>query len=206
MKIICELILLYLVSSHTGFDAADPISDSNFQCFINSGYDFVIFRGYRSNGQVEPSACDNLNKAQKAGISNRNVYLFHCVPCGNPTNQVNTMINALSGCPYDRIFLDIEQFQWKTKDQNRVFVTGLIDALINAKSECHIYTNKSQWETLFGLDFTYGSKCKLWYARWNGVPDFSDFQPFSGWAQAEMKQYEANKLICSTDIDINYSP
>ena len=165
--------------------------------------DFAAIRGYRSTGAIDPNACSTLKNAQSVGFGTE-TYIFPCVPCGNPGGQIDAIISGLSGCPYNRIFIDVEPLQWKTIDENRKFLTTMIDTLVARKGRCDIYTSISQWSEIVGLDFTYGSKCGLWWASWDNDPSYNAFVPFSGWNQLEMKQYTGGGQICGNDLDHDY--
>ena len=199
------IILFSLGLSHKGLDIPDLISDEGFKCYIENGFDFTVFRGYRSLGDVDPNACSNLKKASQYGFKT-DVYFFPCVPKGNPAKQIDDMITGLQGCPYSRIFLDIEEWAWTTKDANREFITILIDTLIQKTGRCDIYTNKYEWNIIVGSDFTYGSKCSLWYPHWDNMQTFNDFISFSGWTSSVMKQYSALNDICGYKTDLDFYP
>lgn len=74
-----------------------------FSCIHLEGYDFAIVRGYHSYGRVDLSLVKNLNNAWDGGMKHVDVYLFPCVPCGNPVGQVDSLVNALSGQKYGTI-------------------------------------------------------------------------------------------------------
>ncbi|RYG66445.1 hypothetical protein EON64_09730, partial [archaeon] len=61
-----------------GVDISTVISSSSASCFKSAGLHFVIPRGYRSNGSLDPNVCTSLKAASSAGISVRDVYLFPC--------------------------------------------------------------------------------------------------------------------------------
>ena len=65
-------------SGQYGVDVSEVISSSSASCFKNAGLHFVIPRGYRSTGSVDPNVCTSLKAASSAGISVRDVYLFPC--------------------------------------------------------------------------------------------------------------------------------
>ena len=202
MKFLIILSLLYLGCSHIGIDASSLISQSSFQCMKNSGMDFAVMRGYRSSGSVDPNACASLKNAQAAGLSTH-TYIFPNTN-GDPSQQIDAIISGLSGCGYSYIFIDVEQYDWKDQSFNRNFLKTMIDHLVSRTGRCDIYTNKVQWGGIVGLDYTYGSKCGLWWASWDNQPNFNDFSPFSGWNQAEMKQYTGDSQVCGSDIDHDY--
>ena len=162
MRFFLIFYLACLCCCHIGFDASSLISQSSFQCLRNSGMDFVVMRGYRSIGSVDANACSTLKNGEAEGFLTH-TYIF---PCTNvdPSQQIDDLISGLNGCPYDLIFIDVEKYAWKDKSFNRNFLTQMIDHLIFRTGRCDIYTSISQWSEIVGLDFTYGSKCGLWWA------------------------------------------
>lgn len=48
----------------------------------------------------------------------------------------------------------------------------------------------------------------LRYAHYDGVASFSDWSKytFGGWATPWAKQYGGTTTVCSTGVDLNYSP
>jgi hypothetical protein len=48
----------------------------------------------------------------------------------------------------------------------------------------------------------------LWYAHYDNNPSFSDYPnySFSGWTKPNIKQYQGDVIVCSTDVDRNYYP
>jgi hypothetical protein len=68
------------VTGHFGVDVSVLITTSIASCFKSSGIEYVIPRGYRSNGQVDTNACPSIINAANIGIKRRDVYLFPCKP------------------------------------------------------------------------------------------------------------------------------
>ena len=66
-----------------GVDVSTLLSVDDYRCLIEKGYgEYVIPRGFRSVGDIDEYICENLENAQQAGISTRDVYLFP-----KPTSQ-----------------------------------------------------------------------------------------------------------------------
>ena len=55
-----------------------------------------------------------------------------------------------------------------------------------------MYSDKASWNMIMGEEFTGGSSCPLWYARWDHKATFDGFQPFGGWEEPFMKQIEGD--------------
>jgi hypothetical protein len=49
-----------------------------------------------------------------------------------------------------------------------------------------VYTSDSQWVPIMG-GYSGGSEFPLWYAHYDGIPDFDDFSPFNGWKHPARK-------------------
>ena len=53
-----------------------------------------------------------------------------------------------------------------------------------------------QWDPIFGSSFTAGSRFPLWYANYDGEPNFGDFSPFAGWSSPFRKQFSPSGSKC----------
>ena len=65
-----------------------------------------------------------------------------------------------------------------------------------------IYANNWSWNDVVG-GWTGLSKYPLWYAHYDGKPDFTDFKKFGGFTKPSMKQYQGDQKICNTNVDYN---
>ena len=65
-------------SSNYGVDVSATISTSAASCFHSNSISFVIPRGYRSSGSVDPNVCTSIINAANAGIKTRDTYMFPC--------------------------------------------------------------------------------------------------------------------------------
>lgn len=89
---------------------------------------------------------------------------------------------------------------------NQNFFEGLVNACESYGLQTGVYTSASQWEPIMGDSYTGGSKFPLWYAHYDDTPSFYDFEPFGGWNSPSIKQYDGDITICSTGLDVNWSP
>lgn len=106
----------------------------------------------------------------------------------------------------DMIWLDIEISNWyANKTKNRQFFQELINADFGG-NRIGVYTNKNNWSTLMGLDYTEGSQYPLWYPHYDGLASFSDFEPFGGWSEPDVKQFAGKKIVCGFNVDLDYMP
>lgn len=201
-------------SSLKGVDVSTLISTSSASCFLQGGISSVTPRGYRSSGSLDPNICSSLANAEKSGIPHRDTYLFPCPTCSKSADaQVQELMSHLNAnCKSSftgRVWLDIEGTQyWKSDTSaNRVWYQSLVDACKKYAPSCGIYTSKVQWQGIMGsTSYEYGSNLPLWYAHYDGKPNFSDFVAFGGWTTPYAKQYQGTTTLCSMGVDLNYIP
>jgi len=197
-----------------GVDISAALSSSTASCFKSNGIDFIVPRGYRSSGSVDPNACGSLNAASGAGIKTRDAYLFPCPTCSKSAlTQVQEMNSALkSGCSWSgRIWLDMEgsQYWLGSSSANQAWWQGLVDACKSTAgaSKCGVYSSASQWSAIFGsTSYSYGSDLPLWYAHYDNEQTFSDYSAFGGWSSPHAKQYQGDVSLCSFGVDMDYAP
>jgi hypothetical protein len=85
-------------SSQYGIDISSTVSSSSASCFVNSGYSFVIPRGYQSTGNVDTQVCTSIINAYNAGVKVRDVYLFPCPTCSkSASTQMSELVSYLNG-------------------------------------------------------------------------------------------------------------
>lgn len=176
-----------------------------FSCLHSSGYEYAIVRGYMSTGYVDPNARANIANAKAAGMSAVDVYLFPCVPCGDPVSQGNALWSALGGS-FGTVWIDVETYAWN-EDQatNQQFISSLVSTLKGHGAIVGIYTSLYNWSSIVG-SWTGMSSLPLWYAHYDNDPSFGDFSEFGGWARPAMKQYDGNVMACGAGVDLNYYP
>ncbi len=110
-----------------------------------------------------------------------------------PESQAAEMLAGLEkvASHYSSIWLDMEtntspNCVWsKNFDQNCQFTVKLVEAVQKSNKKIGIYASIHMWGVIMG-----GSdKCTkfmhlpLWYAHYDGVPNFSDFTAFGGWTK-----------------------
>ena len=196
-----------------GIDISQALSSSTASCFVSNGAgNYIIPRGYRSSGSVDPNTCASLTAAKTAGIPHRETYMFPCPTCSaSAASQVSQLVSSMKKCSAftGRIWLDIEGSQYWTGNtsNNRAWYQSLVDACKSSGYQCGVYSSASQWSAIFGsLSYAYGSNLPLWYAHYDGVASFSDFSSFGGWSKPFAKQYQGDVTLCSFGVDKNYSP
>ncbi|OMJ74587.1 hypothetical protein SteCoe_26444 [Stentor coeruleus] len=176
-----------------------------FSCLVQNGYTFSIIRGYTSSGYVDPNVVSNINNAWNGGMSYVDVYLFPCVPCGNPTTQANNLVSALNGVNYGMIWIDVETYAWSSSQSaNQNFILTMVNALQGLGAIVGIYSNYYNWQSIVGLNWSGVSSLPLWYAHYDNNPSFSDFVSFGGWSSPAIKQYAGDATVCGAGVDLNY--
>jgi len=193
--------------AYTGVDVSTSISTAAFVCLKSSNYSFVVTRGYQEVGRVDPNVVTNIRNARTAGISFVDVYIFPCVPCGNPAGQMQTLVKAITGENYGMIWLDLERADWSANQTtNRNFITDLINEGTTLGSKLGVYTNYNNWQAITGLEWTGASHLPLWYAHYDNKQSFSDFVSFGGWTKPSIKQYAGTHNVCGVGVDANWYP
>lgn len=79
---------------------------------------------------------------------------------------------------------DIEgtQYWHSSKSENVRFFNELVAGAHARGIKLGVYCSHSQWEALLGnYQFGYASSTPLWYAHYDGRPEFNDFHAFGGW-------------------------
>ena len=191
------------------------MSSSTASCFKNNGYTTVIARGWYSYGEVDKDGCSSLKAAMTAGIAHRDVYFFPCVTCStSAASQLASMVSYYkSNCSTawsGRVWLDVEAYTMWTGSTtaNRIWYQQLVDACKStAGVSCGIYSSYYNWQDIFGsTSYSYGNSLPLWYAHYDSMAGFSDFNSFGGWTKPWGKQYIGDTTTCGLGIDVNYIP
>jgi hypothetical protein len=89
---------------------------------------------------------------------------------------------------------------------NRGFYKELVDACKASPVKCGVYSSIYQWSSLFGSSYVYGNDLPMWYAHYDGKPNFSDYKPYGGWVKPVAKQYSGSTSVCKMSVDLNYGP
>jgi hypothetical protein len=108
-KMLFYVVLFSMLISTTwatyGVDVSQSTSVAAFQCLkstfafsksmtyicyfgIGISYEFAIVRVYQQIGQVDPNGAQTIKNARDAGIPYVDGYIFPCLRCGNPAQQV----------------------------------------------------------------------------------------------------------------------
>jgi len=192
-----------------GVDVSSFVSKGAFDCLKAQNLTYAIIRGYQSIGSPDPNVVATTENAHDAGVSRVDIYMFPCPQCAaSGTDQVKQLKEYIDAhkVRFSTLWLDIEGPQyWRDQSFNRNFFNELVKAVEGYKIPLGIYTSESQWIPIFG-SFTGGSHLPLWYANYDGVPDFNDFSSFGGWRTPVMKQFSDAGAKCGASYDIDWSP
>lgn len=113
---------------------------------------------------------------------------------------------------FGRVWLDIERYKWPpNKTANVLFVTAMIDECTRLGVKVGIYSGYNSWSAIIGADVHVAPRLPLWYAHYDGIKDFGDFNTtekggYGGWTLPSMKQFLGDKESCGASIDYNYRP
>ena len=201
-------VIATVATATIGGDISQEFSTSTFECCRREGWDFMITRAYRSNGEVEPVAGPNIRNSKAAGIPYTDIYHFPCSYGVSAAAQVAADINAV-GRIFGMLWFDIETNEdsrcaWRAdKNENCQFLGELISAGHANGVKMGIYASVYMWESIMG-SCTVGSSLALWYAHYDGRQTFSDFSPFGGWSRPAMKQYGDAVGYCGINSDADW--
>ena len=204
-------LLIAVVSAGTyGVDLANAVSVDTLSCIASMGFsDYFIFRSWQSLGRFDPNAHQNYLNAQAVGFtpSNTDCYFYPCLSCGDIAGQVTSFWSQIeeNNMNVNRVWFDVEGY-WNDFASNRVFFETMINKQRSIGFVAGIYTSYYMWSIIFDLSYTfsYASEYKLWYAHYDWVENFSDFDAFGGWTYPYMKQYAGEDYTCDFDVDYNY--
>ena len=200
-----------IFAARYGVDIAESISTSSITCLRDLGYDdFFIFRAWRSIGQFDSNAATTNSRAIDAGFASGNIdaYFYPCYSCGDAAGQVSTFWSTVTdkGMKFNRLYFDIEGTWSSSTSTNRKFFETLTNKAESLGIKSGIYGSKYYWGEILGSSykFEFASTWKLWYAHYDNVKSFSDFESFGGWSSPYTKQYAGDQTACSHDVDYNF--
>jgi len=174
---------------------------------LQTGITFAVVRAWESTGQPDSNVVSTAAAFHSAGFSNVDVYMFPCFNCGNGPSQVSQAIAYLNnnGVNFTTFWFDIEGPEyWGDVGDNQNFFTAMKQQGQTMGLTMGVYTSYSQWNPIMGdLD---SSDLPLWYAHYDGNPNFGDFTPFNNWNTPSWKQFNGDITTCEVDVDSDWSP
>jgi len=194
-----------------GVDLADPIDKSTAACMVSNGRTFGVVRAWHSYGAFDTNAPASVAAMWAGGMSAVDVYMFPCVG-QSAANQANGLVDALTAAnvTYGKVWLDIESNPspgcgWSTAT-GCTFFTDLLASLRARGVTVGTYASQYEWSITVGSSCTAGTSTPLWYAHYDGSPNFNDFTPFGGWTTPTAKQYSGTGSLCGFSIDEDWHP
>eukprot|EP00003_Mantamonas_plastica_P016952 TRINITY_DN28363_c0_g1_i1.p1 TRINITY_DN28363_c0_g1~~TRINITY_DN28363_c0_g1_i1.p1 ORF type:complete len:219 (-),score=54.21 TRINITY_DN28363_c0_g1_i1:46-681(-) len=209
MKIVLVVLMLVCVAlglgtnSTLGVDVNVPTTSAEFKCLNAS---FVIVRGYLKEGLPDEHAPQTIAAAWNAGVPSVSVLMNPCFSCGGPKEQVQDLLESLSGSRFDYIFIDVTQDEtdWGTNvAENTLFMLALAQEIVNQHFIPGIKTSKADW-----LPITGSTQTMKQYPLWNIQfgPQNQPFIPFSGWTKQQYLQFAPNMKSCGIEYNLNVEP
>jgi hypothetical protein len=135
----------------------------------------------------------DLARQQIKVLDTNNFYLQVYVWPGNKVIPafLNQVIELMKEFNITRVWVDVED--------SEVNVKQTLEYLVQVKGiTTGIYTSAYMWQRWMNNTTRY-AQLPLWYARYNQLPDMSEYKPFAGWTTPLMKQYDAS----NTRYDLN---
>ena len=212
VRLILILLLMLIVVRGDGVAGVDVHVKTEleaFQCLKEDSYhwNFAIVRGLQDIGAVDPYACDNMKKAHQVGMASVDVYLVPCVRCGNPEEQVNLLVDALTPCGFGKVWLKLEYGQWGIDlAANRLFVERLVKQVQSRGLQPGIFTSYVWWRTILGLDYAGLYQLPLWWIHYDEEMNFRQYQPFGGWKVPTIKEFNGDQYYCRGQFGFNWHP
>ncbi|CAG9312155.1 unnamed protein product [Blepharisma stoltei] len=214
---ILKLITFFLSSQIYGIfdfleiDTSALTSQSSFECLIKQGYSGTILRGYTSYGAVDPNVVSSMKNALAAGMYLVDVYMFPCVPCGNPSGQVQELWDAISSLvPLHRslnIWVQVTQYAWnKSQSYNQSFILSMMSKISQTGNIPGVYTSILDWNAIVGASWTGAKNFFLWNIQHDDKPNTNSWQPFGGFTTVTLKQYTGTINLCNTTVNKDYYP
>uniref|UniRef100_A0A914W997 Lysozyme n=1 Tax=Plectus sambesii TaxID=2011161 RepID=A0A914W997_9BILA len=188
----------------------------SFQCIRSLGYQTAFVRIYQNIGAGENdlNGPGNLLNANAAGMGIE-VYM---TPQSQPTSKycAQQLYEAYTFVTNSGIRIVSLWFQvtspnnWSPSQlENRNFIQSCINEAPSLGIRLQIYTNAYEWQEITG-GWTGHPLMNLWYWDYNGPGPsgsssctFSDFLPFGGWTNAQVKKYASLVYMCGTYVGLN---
>jgi len=198
----------YCVSSggNSGVDVSTLVQNS-WSCIASQGYSFAIVRSYRSDGIVDSNAVATIKNAAAAGLR-VDAYHFPNIYV-NAAQQIRDNLNNLAsnGASIGTLWLDVEG-TWQDCNTNKQFLQNMVNQAQSMGARVGIYTSAYYWGSIMcsSQSFAY---LPLWYAYYDGVANFNEFQSFGGWGSPAIKQFDGSHgthvpTVCGVSVDLNY--
>lgn len=189
------------------------ISVNDWRCMREKGnYTFAIIEGFQGGYGRNDELARVVSRAWDGGMHHVDVYSFMCPNCaGNGRGAVKELVDYLrnNDVRFGQIWLDVEQCTncWHAdKRENCKWVGSLVDQYRAMGVSHGIYASPYEWSITVGDACDY-SHLPLWWADYDGKPDFSGFRSFGGWKRPAMHQFADHAdNSCGISVDRNWYP
>ncbi len=177
------LVALFLVATAVarpmsgvyGADVSAYVSSSSWSCLRTAhAVRFVVVRGFRSLGSVDPNAAQTLANAATAAIAERHVYFFPSFFHMTANASVDAFHRAAqSWTSFQRVWIDVEggtQY-WSSDCQTNIdYIESITDRLHAWGYHVGVYTSASQWAEIACSRSTSLANLPLWYPHYDNNP------------------------------------
>lgn len=202
---------------HLGVNIHTELTVETLQCLKAHHHDFIIGRGFHSNGHIDQTICPNMLTAGQAAVDVRGIYFYPKI-CGrvvSASSQLSELKDHLqANCPEvaagQRIWIEIiDQLNWGSDfAANRKHYEQMVDACAQLKLTCGIYSTAAHWAAIFGdSKYFYGDvrSLPLWYSNSDHNANTFDYRDagIAGWPRPMVKQFEQDATLCDVMVDRN---
>ncbi|KAH7706793.1 lysozyme 1 [Aphelenchoides avenae] len=207
MRCVTSLVLLLIsplsAQDLYGFDIAEEITWSAFQCMASNFNFFVASLTNASTGSADAVVIENVRRARDAGFTNIEGYLTPCAAsnCPSAHQQVANALGTLRQreLTLSQVWVDVSGTEWPCDvTKNRKLIWALVRSIAAYGLPVGIRTNPDRWATIVGE----WSELSAYYPLWFGRPGFhefplcSDFVSFGGWRKFDICQSCDNSDGC----------
>jgi len=218
--IIC--FLFYVVGSLAAYgidislaQCEDGVTQAQWNSIVSQGHSFAIIEAWDGGFTYNSKIAQCVSNAWSGGMKHVDVYAFLCPNCqGNnpPTDAIERLVNNLrsQNVRFGTLWFDVEQCQgcWNDVSSNAGFLYSAVQKATSMGITVGIYSSSYEWGQTVG-SYSGLNKFPLWYAHYDGEPNFSDSSAYSfgGWSHPSMKQFADYCGNCDgVNADSNWYP
>jgi len=212
-RIIFAFCLCLFISSTQctlGIDVSSAVSQSDFSCMLNDGYQFAVVRAWKSSCSVDANAANTIINALNAGFQHVDIYIFPSYSCSmSATAQVNAALDNLSsnGAKFGMAWIDIETGGGNSSpDAAMAWLNEALAAVVARGVNPGVYSSTYEWSQVMGSQ-NGPTQYPIWYAHYDNSASFNDWNngiAFGGWSSPAIKQYRGDVRVCGAGVDVNF--
>ena len=135
-------------TEYSGITIRNKITD--FSCFKEKNYTFILVRGYLNIGKPDPNAHATISAAKKYNFA-AYVYINPCIACKyTPEEQIRQTIEALKGLSYSGIYVSVQLTDKWGSDTNSIcnYIKKMITEIEKYASTSGIIFDKNSWDKI----------------------------------------------------------